>query len=93
MATLPHLPERRQKFWSAPRERVYMQLIHWGVVVTIGAFIFILALRHELDHASVTALYGGILGHVGTAASQKFSSRSSDAPAETKTPPPSGTQI
>lgn len=77
-AIRPFYRERRRTYWSAPRERVILQLIHWGVVVIVTGFIFVLAIRHDLDKASVTALYGGILGHVGTSASQKLSQRGSD---------------
>lgn len=68
----------KRKVWSAPKERVTLQLIHWGVVMLVATFIFALAWQGALDKASVTALYGGILGHAGTSASQKMSSRSTD---------------
>lgn len=88
----PHLPERRQHYWSAPRERVIIQGLHWGVVVLVVVAVFVLALRGDLDKASVTALYGSVLGHAATAASQKLASRSTDNPAQTNdsaTPPTS----
>lgn len=88
MATPPHLPERRSHFWSAPRERIYMQLIHWGVILFVVVAVFVLALRGDLDKASVTALYGSVLGHAATAASQKLSARSTDSPARTDGPDP-----
>lgn len=58
-----------------------MQMIHWGIVLIVVIAVTLLALRGQLDHASVTALFGTVLGHVGTSASQKISSRSSDRPA------------
>lgn len=67
------------KEWSAPRERVIVQLIHWGVVLVVVIATTLLALSNELDHASVTALFGTVLGHAGTAAAQKVSQRSTDA--------------
>lgn len=79
-AIQPFRRKLRTTYWSAPKERVIMQSIHWGVVIVVTAFIFVLALLGKLDKASVTALYGGILGHVGTSASQKLSARSSDIP-------------
>lgn len=75
----PEGGNRTRRFtWSAPIERIGVQVLHLGAIVVIAAFIFVLALRGELDHASVTALYGGILGHLGTSASQKLSARSTD---------------
>ena len=60
------------------QERVLVQSIHWGIVLCIIIAVTILALRGQLDHASTTALFGTILGHAGTAASQKLQSRSGD---------------
>lgn len=73
--------KHRRFTWSAPIERLGVQVLHLGAITVIAAFIFVLALRGDLDHASVTALYGGILGHLGTSASQKLSARSSDVAA------------
>lgn len=69
----------KRRVWSAPRERIIISVIHWGVVMLVAVFIFVLALRGDLDKASVTALYGGILGHAATAASHKLSSRAGDS--------------
>ena len=65
--------------WTAPNERIIVQVIHWFVVLVVVIAILVLALQHDLDRASITALYGGVLGHAGTAASQKLSSRHSDS--------------
>jgi hypothetical protein len=86
MATAPHLPERRSQFWSAPRERIYIQIIHWSVIVIVATFTFVLAMSNDLDRASVTAIFGTIVGHVGTAAVNKAASRSSDHPARSDGP-------
>lgn len=67
-----------QSGWSAPGERIAVQIIHWGVVVLVAVAVLILRLYNQLDNASVTALYGTILGHAGTSASQKLGTRSSD---------------
>lgn len=72
----PQVPQRRA--WSAPSERIVVQVIHWFIVLVVALLVFVLAINNDLDHASVTALYGAILGHAGTAASQKLSSRSTD---------------
>lgn len=74
----PILTPQRKQTWSAPKERVIMQSIHWGIVALVVISILVLALRGDLDKASVTALYGAVLGHAGTSASQKLSARSSD---------------
>ena len=58
-----------------------MQGIHWGVVIIVVIAVFILSLRGDIDKASVTALYGLVLGHAGSAASQKLGTRSTDSPA------------
>jgi hypothetical protein len=67
----PSQPDR----WSGPRERITVQIIHWAVVLLVVIATTILAMRNDLDKASVTALFGTVLGHAGTAASQKLSSR------------------
>jgi hypothetical protein len=58
------------------QERVLVQSIHWGIVLCIIIAVTLLAVRGQLDHASTTALFGTILGHAGTAASQKLQARS-----------------
>ena len=81
MIEVPKGP-RRRRYITAGYERLVNQLIHWCVAIIIATFIFILAVRSDLDHASVTALYGAILGHVGTAAVQRQNARrhSDDGP-------------
>lgn len=74
----PQGPQHRRFRWSAPAERLGIQAMHLGTILLVCIFIFVLALYGELDHASVTALYGGVLGHLGTSASQRFSSRATD---------------
>jgi hypothetical protein len=61
--------------WSGPRERIVLQVIHWTVVLAVIFATTLLALDKDLSEPAVTALFGGALGHVGTAASQKLSSR------------------
>lgn len=63
------------------RERITIQLIHWGIVLVVILAIALLAWDGHLDRASVTALYGAVLGHVGTSASQKLQTRSGDGSA------------
>lgn len=81
MAIPPNLPERRSTFWSAPRERIYVQVIHWTVVIVVVIATFVLALRGDLDRASVTAIFGTVVGHAGTAAVNRATTRSTDHPA------------
>lgn len=69
-------PMDRTKYPDS-RERVITQLIHWGVVIIVVVSVTILALLGHLDRSSTTALFGTVLGHAGTAASQKLQSRSS----------------
>lgn len=64
--------------WSNTKERVTIQLIHWIVVIIVIAATTALAFRHDIDKASVTALFGTALGHVGTVTAQKLSSRGDD---------------
>lgn len=64
--------------WSSAKERVAIQLVHWLVVVIVVFATTLLAFRHDIDSASVTALFGTVLGHVGTVTSQKMSSRGDD---------------
>ena len=61
--------------FSSPRERIILQGIHWGIVALIIVAVFTLTYTHRLTDASATALLGTTLGHVGTSASQKLSSR------------------
>lgn len=62
--------------FSSSKERVIIQLVHWGVVVLVIITVGVLNLEGHLGDASVTALLGTALGHVGTSAAQKLSSRS-----------------
>lgn len=49
-------------------QTVILALIHWTVVLIVAIIVGALAWDNRLDHASVTALYGTILGHAGTSA-------------------------
>lgn len=60
------------------RYRIIMACVHWGVVVLVIIAITVLRFRQELDNASVTALFGIILGHAGTVIGQRSSSRATD---------------
>lgn len=64
--------------WTAPRERLAVQLIHWTIVLVVVLCVLVLALRGVLSESAVTAIYGTIVGHVGTSAQTKLSARSSD---------------
>lgn len=69
-------PSLSDSTYPTGRERIIVQVIHWGIVLVVIVAIAILAVMGHLDRASVTALYGAVLGHVGTSASQKLQSRS-----------------
>ena len=71
-------PTTTSSSYPTGRERIVVQLIHWGIVLIVIIAIALLAMLNHLDRASVTALYGAVLGHVGTSASQKLQSRGSD---------------
>lgn len=66
---------QESKFSNA-RERIVVQSIHWGVAVLIILAVVLLNLDGRLSDASTTALLGTVLGHVGTSAAQKLSTRS-----------------
>lgn len=70
--------ERRRNYWSAANERVIIQAIHWGVVVIAILAITFLAATNHLDKATTGSLFGIVLGHTGTAAATKLSSRRTD---------------
>lgn len=61
--------------WSSPQERIFITLIHWGIVLVVVVATALLSIDHDLDPASTTALFGTVLGHAGTAAGQKLSTR------------------
>lgn len=71
--------EYHESKFSSSRERVIIQSIHWSVVVLVVIAVVILSLEGHLSDSSATALLGTILGHVGTSAAQKLSSRSQAA--------------
>jgi hypothetical protein len=72
------MPEPSRRRYMTQSERITIQLIHWLIVLVVIVATTILALKNQLDHASVTALFGTVLGHAGTAASQKLGERSAD---------------
>lgn len=57
------------------RERIIIQVIHWGVVLVVVIATTLLAIDGRLDKASTTALFGTVLGHVGTSAATKLQAR------------------
>lgn len=62
--------------FSNSTERIVLQSIHWFVVLCVVAVVLILDLYGHMSDASATALLGTVLGHAGTSAAQKLSSRS-----------------
>lgn len=62
--------------FSNTRERIIIQSIHWGIVLCVIVAVVVLNLLGHLSDSSATALLGTSLGHVGTSAAQKLSSRS-----------------
>lgn len=54
-------------------------VLNFVTVALALVFVFVLALRGELDQSSVTALYGGAIGHtLATAGQRRVSSRRYD---------------
>jgi hypothetical protein len=51
--------------------------------MTALTFVFVLAIRHDLDAQSVTALFGGLIGHVLGVASQRRTSGSRSTDGDT----------
>ena len=66
-----------RKVTYASYERLLNQIIHWTVVLIICTFVFILRLRSAIDTASVTALFGTVLGHLGLASIHRSGDRRS----------------
>lgn len=61
--------------WSTSRERVALQLIHWSVVSLVVICTAVLAFNGTLDKLSIGTIYGTVIGHAGTSAAQKLSTR------------------
>lgn len=61
--------------WSTSRERVALQLIHWSVVSLVVLCTAVLAINGTLDKLSIGTIYGTVIGHAGTSAAQKLSTR------------------
>jgi len=61
--------------WSSAKERVIIMCVHWFVVLTVVVATAILAIHGTLDKLSVGTIYGTVIGHAGTSAAQKMSTR------------------
>ena len=66
---------RRDQGQPDSHERIVIQCIHWAVVLVVVVSVTILAFRGDLDKASATAIFGTVVGHAGTSASQKLQAR------------------
>lgn len=62
--------------FSNSTERIVLQSTHWGVVTIVVVVVAVLDMQGHMSDASATALLGTVLGHAGTSAAQKLSSRS-----------------
>lgn len=68
-------PRRDEHRWTAPNERLATVAMLIFLLLSVVVSVTVLAVSHDLDHASVTAILGGIGGGAGAALTHKMSSR------------------